>query len=491
MKGKAIFPFAFSLFPFVVLATANSAGYRYGASDLAFYGPAVMRHLDPRLFPRDTPLIDAQARLTFMDETIGTLAAVTTGHLPTLFLGLYIVTLVLLALAGWLIGRTLYRSAWTTAALLAALTLRHAIPQSGTNTLEAYFHPRQLAFAFGALGVAAFLRERAWLTFIALAGAALLHPTTTLWLGIWLAIAVFVADRQWRLPLAAAAVGGLVLALWAAHGGPLRGRFGIMDQAWLDAIAEKDYLFPLRWPLTTWAINLAYAPVIWLIYRRRAASGVLLPREAGLVFGGCSLVVVFLVAVCLHAAHVALAVQLQPARVFWMLDFLAIVYAVWAVAETGRAPSVRPIFAAAVLAAVSLARGTYIMRHEFPDRPLFEATVPGDWGRVMAWARNTPRETGWLADPNHAALYGTSVRMAGERDVFVEAVKDVAIGMYDRSIAFRTKQRLLELGDFGTLPVEGLRQIAVKYGLDYLVTDKETALPLAFESGTLRVYRLR
>jgi hypothetical protein len=109
----------------------------------------------------------------------------------------------------------------------------------------------------------------------------------------------------------------------------------------------------------------------------------------------------------------------------------------------------------------------------------------------MAWARNTPRDTGWLADPNHAALYGTSVRMAGARDVFVEGVKDVAIGLYDRSIAFRTKERLAELGDFGTLPVERLRQIAAKYGLDYLVTEKETALPLAFESGTLRVYRLR
>ena len=38
---------------FVLLATLNSAGYRYGASDQAFYIPAVLRHLDPALFPRD------------------------------------------------------------------------------------------------------------------------------------------------------------------------------------------------------------------------------------------------------------------------------------------------------------------------------------------------------------------------------------------------------------------------------------------------------
>ena len=49
--------FAVGLLPFVLLATANSAGYRYGAGDLAFYGPAVMRRIDPRLFPHDAPLM--------------------------------------------------------------------------------------------------------------------------------------------------------------------------------------------------------------------------------------------------------------------------------------------------------------------------------------------------------------------------------------------------------------------------------------------------
>src|SRR5258708_24694096 len=47
---------------FIVLATLNSAGYRYGASDQAFYIPAVLRHVDPALFPQDRVLIDAQAR---------------------------------------------------------------------------------------------------------------------------------------------------------------------------------------------------------------------------------------------------------------------------------------------------------------------------------------------------------------------------------------------------------------------------------------------
>jgi hypothetical protein len=240
------------LVAFILLATANSAGYRYGASDLAFYGPAVMRQLDPQLFPRDTPLIEAQARLTLMDETVAAMARLTTDYFPSLFLGLYVLTLCLLTLALVLVGGQLYRSRWSVAALLAAFTLRHAIPKSGTNTLEAYFHPRQLAFAFGALAVAAFLRGRTITAAFALAGAGLLHPTTTLWFALWLGVAMFVSSRRWRVPILATALIAAIVAVWTFSTGPLAGRLVIMDSEWLEAIAEKEYLFPMQWPASAW-----------------------------------------------------------------------------------------------------------------------------------------------------------------------------------------------------------------------------------------------
>jgi len=49
---------ALGLAGFVLLCTMNAAGYRYGASDQALYIPAVLRHVDPALFPRDARLID-------------------------------------------------------------------------------------------------------------------------------------------------------------------------------------------------------------------------------------------------------------------------------------------------------------------------------------------------------------------------------------------------------------------------------------------------
>ena len=478
-----------ALIPFVLLATANSAGYRYGASDLAFYGPAVMRQLDPDLFPRDRPILDAQAHLTFMDETVAAIARRTTTNLPALFLGLYLTTLVLLATGVAAIGAGLYRSRWAVAALLAACTLRHAIAKSGTNSLEGYFHPRQLAFAFGVIAVAAFLRGRLLFSALALVAAGSLHPTTTLWFTIWLSVATLATARaRWPVPIAIAVVA--VAAWWTFAFGPLAGRLTLMDAEWLGALSEKEYLFPLRWPLSAWIANLAYLPIILLIYRWRGRSGLAGDHERGLVIGCLSLLGVFAIALALNAARVALAIQLQPARIFWLLDFTATIYVVWALAEGGAASRIRPATAAAAIGLLAIVRGGYVMRVEFPNRPLFEPAVPGDWGRVAAWAQTTPKNSGWLADPMHAARYGTSLRMAAARDVFVEGTKDAAIGMYDRTIAFRTRGRLREIADFPSISVDTIRTLGTRYGLTYVVSEHSFPLPLAFEAGAIRVYRI-
>lgn len=491
--GRAAGIFALCLLPFLLLATLNSAGYRYGASDQAFYVPAVLLHLDPSLYPRDRDVLAAQAPLQLADELVAGAVRLTGIDVPAMSAALHLTTLTLLAAAAWLVGARLYRSPWTIVALLAAVTLRHAIPDSGTNTLEAYFHPRQLAFAFGALAVAAFLRRRLIPSLVMLAAAATLHPTTTMWFVIWLGAATLVAEPALRRRVIVVAVAGALVAAWMLVAGPLAPRLTVMDPAWLATLEEKSYLFPARWSLDAWLINLAYAPVILWIHRRRSRAGFITMHERGLVYGTLALLAVFAIALPLNVARVALAVQLQPGRIFWMLDFLAVVYLVWALAE-GTAGTVerRARLAVAALVVASVARGAYLKFVMFPDRPLAEISIPqNDWGRTMAWARESESGSGWLASPIHAALYGTSVRLAGHRDVFVEPLKDIALGMYDRAVAMRTRERLDALGDFDALTPERARALAARYDLDYLVTERQLDLPLVFQSGVLRVYRIR
>ena len=477
-------------FSFVVLATFNSVGYRYGAADQAFYVPAVVERLIPAAFPRDGGLIRSQARLTLTDETVATVVRATRLSMPTAFAVLYVVSLAILVTAVWLIGESLYRTRWATLALLAALTMKHAVAKSGTNTLEGYFHPRQLAFALGALAIAAFLRERLTPAILLVAASALVHPTTAMWFAIWLGVAVMVVKPWTRAPVV---LGGVLLVGLVLAAGPMTGRLTPMDGEWLATLAEKDYLFPLEWPAWVWVVSAGYVVLVVWPFRLRRVAGLVTDREQAIVIGALSLVAVFLLILPFNAHRIQLAVQLQPARAFWMLDFLATIYVIWLLAEGGLAAvGQRARLAAMAVLALSVVRGVYVMFVEFPDRPVVAFDIPNtDWGRTMRWARATETSSGWLADPMHAVLYGTSVRVAGERDVFVEGVKDVAIGMYDRPVAMRTRDRLATLGDFRALTAARARDLGREFGLDYLVTEQALELPVAFAAGSLRVYRLR
>ncbi|MGH9314928.1 MAG: hypothetical protein ACRD1S_17225, partial [Vicinamibacterales bacterium] len=250
---------------FVLLAVSNSAGYRYGASDQSFYLPAAARAADPTLFPRDAPLLDAQARLTAADELLAAaaraprLARAALGRskggaplsldFPIVLLVGYIAGLLLLCAAAFEFGKALNGSVWTATALAAALTLRHGISRAGVNTLEGYFHPRLIVFAAGVLALAWFLRGRTWRALALVALSAAIHPTTALWFLIWIGVAAILSDRKARVPLEALAAAGAAIAVWALAAGPLAARLVRMDAVWLAAIGGKDYLFPDRWPV--------------------------------------------------------------------------------------------------------------------------------------------------------------------------------------------------------------------------------------------------
>jgi hypothetical protein len=95
-----------------------------------------------------------------------------------------------------------------------------------------------------------------------------------------------------------------------------------------------------------------------------------------------------------------------------------------------------------------------------------------------------------LADPGHAWKHGTSVRASGRHDVFHEEVKDAALAIYSRDVALRVLERTAAIGDFGALTPERARHLAQQYDLDYLVTDADLPLPLAYRNARFKVYVL-
>jgi hypothetical protein len=472
---------------FILLATADAAGYRYGTSDQAFYIPVVARALDASAFPRDASLIDAQGRLMLADELLAAIVRATGAPLDLLFFSAFLLSLGLIWAALALIGRSTYRTPWLTVALGAAFTLRHRIPRTSANSFEPYFHPRMLAFGLGALAIAALLRRRDW-TAVALVGvSALVHVTTAIWFAILIGVALAVLDVRWRRLAIVGVAAAIAFGTWALLAGPLTSSLTRMDDLWLKAVAAKDSLFASQWPAWAWAANLGLVVIIWLAHRRRRTRGLAAPEESALLWGAAALVLVFLITFPAVVARLALPVQLQISRVFWLVDFLATVYLLGTITRERLAIAI-----AAALLVLSVGRGVYVMTIEHPERGLFDIhLVESPWNEAMTWLKQQPIDTHVLADPGHAWKYGTSVRVSAERDVFLEDVKDSAIAIYSRDVALRYLNRTAAIGDFSQLTAERARQLAAAYELDYVITEAELPLPVAYRNEQFSIYRLR
>jgi hypothetical protein len=261
-----------------------------------------------------------------------------------------------------------------------------------------------------------------------------------------------------------------------------------MDATWLQAVASKDSLFATDWPLWPWLLNLGLVAVIVLIEWVRTARGAATPESRALVWGTLALTAVFLLTLPLVAARYALPVQLQISRVFWPTDFVA---ALFIVGELVDRNARRALVGLVAIALIAIGRGTYVLRFERVVRPLVAISLPDTpWEQAMAWIRTQPANAHVLADPGHTWKYGTSVRVSGQRDVFLEEVKDAAIAIYSHDVAVRVVERSAALGDFSTLDAERARALASRYHLDLLVTEATLPLPLAYSNRQFHIYRL-
>ncbi len=426
-----------------------------------------------------------------VDEVLAGLARTAGLSLDTLFLGCYLVSLLVVWSGLWLIGTRVYRSPWAVAALAAAFAMRHRIPRTSVNSLEPYFLPRMLAFGIGMLAVAAVLRRRPWAAIMLVAAAAAIHVTTALWFAVLIGTALAVLDpRLRRVVIAGAAVAaGVLIAAVAA--GPLRGTMTTMDATWLQAVASKDSLFATQWPVWAWAANLAFFGLLAWAHWARTRRGDATAEDRALAWGAGALVALFLVTLPFVAAGVSLAVQFQISRVFWVIELLALVYVIAAICDS-QTLTRRGVVVAVALILFATGRGLYVMLVERPERPLFEVHLPvSPWEDAMAWLRRQPRGTHVLADPGHGWKYGTSVRVSAERDVLLEEVKDSALAIYSRDVAARVVERTQAIGDFSSLTADRARELASRYDLDFLVTEAELPLLVAYRNQQFRIYSLR
>ena len=176
-------------------------------------------------------------------------------------------------------------------------------------------------------------------------------------------------------------------------------------------MASKDSLFATEWPAWAWAANLGFLALLWWAHRTRVRRGHRPAEDEALVWGATALVALFLVTLPFVACEMSLAVQFQISRVFWLVDFLALVYVIAAVIEQMPArleadasaatlDATRPRCAAA--ARDCHGRGAYVMLVERPDVRCSRCTCRSAWEDAMRLVARSRRDSHVLADPGHA-----------------------------------------------------------------------------------------
>ena len=87
-----------------------------------------------------------------------------------------------------------------------------------------------------------------------------------------------------------------------------------------------------------------------------------MPREAGLLAGAAALAGLFLISWPLMVAGIALALQLQTSRVFWMLDLLAAIYIAWLLARSVPIHGCTRARSSRCVVAIAVGRGVFVWR---------------------------------------------------------------------------------------------------------------------------------
>jgi hypothetical protein len=182
-------------------------------------------------------------------------------------------------------------------------------------------------------------------------------------------------------------------------------------------------------------------------------------------------------------------------RVFLLLDFMAVAYISWWVLDdwgvTWSRVRQRAVIAVCLVAAI--ARGYYVVAIE-ADRQLVQMTLPHTaWVEAMGWLRTQPSTWHVLAHPDHSLTVGPSVRVAAERDTFLDAGKDPAMALYDRRVAMRIAERRAAVTGFDQLTTDGVRSLATRYDLDVMVDtiDRTFDFPVLYRNDRFVIYDLR
>lgn len=464
------------LLAFLTLAAVLVHGYHPFAEDAEVYLPAVLKLLDPALFPHDQAFALSHARWTLFPYVVAGSIGATRLPLETALLLWHLLTVFGLLWACLRIARLCFQdeaARWCGVALVAGLL---TIPVAGTALyiMDQYLTSRSIATPAAMLMLACVLegkrgRAAAWLAF-----TAAVHPLTgalagTLWLAWWLVPRTAPPAFAAALPLAA---------------------------AYPRALQSLPYLSLNRWAWYEWLGALAPLAILAGFARlaRRRRFGPMETVSRALIAWQVAFLALGL-AISLPAAGGRWA-RLQPMRSLQLLYILMFLLGGCLLGKF----LLRRRWWAWTLLFLPLAGGMfYAQRALFPETCHLE--WPGrpsanSWVKAFQWIRRyTPPNAYFALDPQHMRRAGEDqhgFRALARRSRLADAVKDTGPVSLMPDLAARWMAQVDAQKGLNRFRLEDFRRLRRNYGVAWAVVEGDRPPPLVcpFQANRLYVCRI-
>lgn len=452
-------------------------GYHPSIEDAEFYLPAVIKHLNPALYPFNDQYFMSHARMTLFAPIVATSVRIT--HLPlgwAIFLW-HFACIFLLLLGCWRISRICFRDErahWGSVALVAALL---TIPVAGTALyiMDQYLNPRDMSTAAIILLLAEAMKRRFVLAGIGMLLIAAIHPLMSVF-GIALLVLLFLEFRRPDVSgarLAPATVTAALLVIpWNFFPQP--------SSVYRDLLAKNiSYFLVTRWQWSEWLGIVVPLLLLWWISRYGRKHN--LPQIPPLCRALIAFALIFLAAgliVCLPSmARFAL---LQPMRSLHLVFILLFVLLGGVLAESVLKSYVwRWLLLFAPLCFAMF----FVQRQLFPASEHLE--LPGrapanPWVLAFDWIRlNTPPDAVFALNPNYMNLPGEDehgFRAIAQRSALASVHDNGPVSMFP-ALADRWHGQVQAQQNWNNFQVDDFQRLHRNYGVTWIVLQRGSPVP--------------
>jgi hypothetical protein len=467
----------------LTLSGVAVAGYHPGVEDAEIYLPGILKALHPQLFPYNQGFFASHAHMTLFPNLIA--GSVRLTHLPLAYALLLwqLLSIFLLLLACWRIGRMCFTSAraiWGGVALVAALL---TIPVAGTSLyiMDQYLNTRSLSAPMILLAIASVVEHKWWqgLLWIVLTG--LIHPLMVVFGAVYMFFLVWAERKELRIAVAAALF-------------PL-GLFPPVTPAYRQILDTREYFFLLRWQWYEW-LGIAGPLVLFWWYRRIARRKNLRVLEdmcsAAIIFELLFFVAALIITIPPQLANLA---ELQPMRVLHLVYVLLFVFSGGLLGEWILRNKVWRWLALFVPLCLGM---WYAQRQLFPATPHLELpwrSSPNAWVQAFTWIRdNTPTDAYFALDPQHMGLPGEDqhgFRAVAQRSMLADALKDSGAASMFPQLAEEWQRQVRAQQGWNNFQVNDFQKLKAEFGVNWVVLEHPVAgMRCPYSNGNLQVCRI-